>query len=88
MSHAKMTISLPEETARAVGQAALAETASLSKVIADALRARFKRLQSEEITRQYNEVWGSLTPEEVEHELAATRSGPRDGAPNSAGGGT
>ena len=77
MTHAKLTISLPEESACAVDGTARSLAASSSMVVAQALRARFRRLQSEEMTRRINEVWDSLTPEEIEYELAPLRAAAR-----------
>jgi hypothetical protein len=50
---------------------------SRSAVLAEALEDHLLRLKAEEITDRMNEVWGSLTEEEVEYELAPLRQAAR-----------
>ena len=70
MAHVKTAVSLPEELYKRLDAIACERHTSRSKILAEALADYVAHLESEEITRRYNELYSNLTPEEIEEDKA------------------
>ncbi len=77
MSHTKLGVSLPEDVFRALEAVSRRTGKPRSSIIAEAVEDHLQKLSKDEITRRMNEVWGSLTEEEIEAELAPLRAAAR-----------
>jgi len=73
VSHTKFAVSLPEDVFRALEAVARRTGKPRSAIIAEAVTGHLRKLNDAEVTRQMDEVWGSLSAEEIEEELGPLR---------------
>ena len=70
----KTAISLPEDVFVAVTSLAAEEGKSRSGLIAEAVSRYLRAAELEQMRRDIDAVWGSLSPEEAEEELRFVRA--------------